>query len=150
MSCHLLKSRVSILKRKLWLATTTLRKTWCASATKASTTLTTTESTVWDIPKPQASETGHSTQKPVECMKRPIENNSSPGQAVYEPFSGSGTTIIAAEITGRACHAIELMPPYVDVAVERWQAFTGDAARLEDGRTFGEVTAERRAEAVEA
>ena len=106
-----------------------------------------TESTVWDIPKPQASETGHSTQKPVECMKRPIENNSSPGQAVYEPFSGSGTTIIAAEITGRSCHAIELMPQYVDVAVERWQGFTGDAARLEDGRTFGKVTAERRAEA---
>jgi len=89
------------------------------------------------------------TQKPVECMKRPIENNSSPGQAVYEPFSGYGTTIIAAEITGRSCHAIELMPQYVDVAVERWQAFTGDAARLEDGRTFGEISNERRAEAVE-
>jgi DNA modification methylase len=103
-----------------------------------------TESTVWDIPKPQASETGHSTQKPVECMKRPIENNSSPGQAVYEPFSGSGTTIIAAEITGRSCHAIELMPQYVDVAVERWQAFTGETAKLEaDGRTFAAVAAER-------
>ena len=50
---------------------------------------------------------GHGTQKPVECMKRPIENNSSPGQAVYEPFCGSGTTIIAAEMTGRSCHAIE-------------------------------------------
>jgi DNA methylase len=52
------------------------------------------------------SETGHSTQKPVECMKRPIENNSSPGQAIYEPFSGSGTTIIAAEMTGRPARAI--------------------------------------------
>ena len=62
-------------------------------------------------------------------MKRPIENNSSPGQAVYEPFSGSGTTIIAAEITGRACYAIELAPAYVDVAVQRWQAFTGERAR---------------------
>src|SRR4051812_47274497 len=69
---------------------------------------------------------GHGTQKPVECMKRPIENNSSPGQAVYEPFSGSGTTIIAAEMTGRCAHAIELDPAYVDVAVERWQAFTGE------------------------
>jgi DNA modification methylase len=57
---------------------------------------------------------GHSTQKPVECMRRPIENNSSPGQAVYEPFSGSGTTIIAAEQTGRSCHAIEIAPAYVD------------------------------------
>lgn len=70
---------------------------------------------------------------------------SSPGQAVYEPFSGSGTTIIAAEITGRSCHAIELMPQYVDVAVERWQAFTGEAAKLEaDGRAFAAVAAERR------
>jgi DNA modification methylase len=48
------------------------------------------------------------TQKPVECMRRPIENNSSPGQAIYEPSSGSGTTIIAAEMTGRDCHAIEM------------------------------------------
>jgi DNA modification methylase len=78
-------------------------------------------------------------------MKRPIENNSSPGQAIYEPFCGSGTTIIAAEITGRTCHAIELMGPYVDVAVERWQAFTGSVARLEaDGRTFADVATERR------
>jgi DNA modification methylase len=103
-----------------------------------------TQSTVWAIPKSSASETGHGTQKPVECMKRPIENNSSPGQAIYEPFSGSGTTIIAAEITGRACHAIELMPQYVDVAVERWQAFTGGLAKLEsDGRTFADVGSER-------
>ena len=63
-------------------------------------------------------------------MRRPIENNSSPGQAVYEPFSGSGTTIIAAEMTGRVCHAIELKPAYVDVAVTRWQAFTGQKATL--------------------
>jgi len=74
---------------------------------------------------------GHPTQKPVECMKRPIENNSSPGQAVYDPFVGSGTTIIAAEMTGRACHAIELHPAYVDVAVTRWQNFTGQTATLE-------------------
>jgi DNA modification methylase len=49
---------------------------------------------VWDIPKAQKMDGGHPTQKPVECMKRPIENNSSPGQAVYDPFVGSGTTII--------------------------------------------------------
>jgi DNA modification methylase len=86
------------------------------------------QTSVWDIDKPQKSETGHSTQKPVECMKRPIENNSSPGQAVYDPFVGSGTTIIAAEITGRACHAIELNPAYVDVAVKRWENFMGNRA----------------------
>jgi DNA modification methylase len=89
------------------------------------------QSTLWQIAKPQKSETGHSTQKPVDCMKRPIENNSSPGQAVYEPFSGSGTTIIAGETTGRCVHAIELNPAYVDVAVKRWQDFTGQKAILE-------------------
>jgi DNA modification methylase len=103
------------------------------------------QTTVWAIPH-RKSETGHGTQKPVECMKRPIENNSSPGQAVYEPFCGSGTTIIAAEMTGRSCHAIELNPHYVDVAVLRWQAFTGQEATLEgDGRSFAEVAAERQA-----
>ena len=104
--------------------------------------------TVWQIDKPRKSETGHGTQKPVECMKRPIENNSSPGQAVYEPFSGSGTTIIAGEITGRSIHAIELDPTYVDVAVKRWQEFTGKQATLEDdGRSFADVSGERVAEA---
>ncbi len=102
------------------------------------------QTTLWQIDKPRKSETGHSTQKPVECMKRPIENNSSPGQAVYEPFSGSGTTIIAAETTGRACHAIELNPAYVDVAIRRWQSFTGQSATLDgDGRTFQEIEASR-------
>ena len=102
------------------------------------------QSTVWQIPKPEKSETGHSTQKPVECMRRPIENNSSPGQAIYEPFSGSGTTIIAAEMTGRVCLAIELSPQYVDVAVCRWEQFTGIAATLEaTGKTFAEHEAER-------
>jgi DNA modification methylase len=104
------------------------------------------QSTVWNIPARDDSGVGHGTQKPVECMKRPIENNSSPGQAIYEPFSGSGTTIIACEIAGRACHALELNPPYVDVAVKRWQAFTGQQATLEgDGRTFEEIAAERAA-----
>lgn len=102
------------------------------------------QSTIWQIDKPQKSETGHSTQKPVECMKRPIENNSSPGQAVYEPFSGSGTTIIAAEITKRACHAIELSPVYVDVAVKRWQDFTGQEAILgNSGESFATISSKR-------
>jgi DNA modification methylase len=100
------------------------------------------QTTLWKIDKPQKSETGHSTQKPVECMKRPIENNSSPGQAVYEPFSGSGTTIIAGEMTGRSIHAIELNPAYVDVAVKRWQDFAGKQAIHEaSGKTFDEMKA---------
>jgi DNA modification methylase len=76
---------------------------------------------------------GHSAQKPVECMKRPIENNSSPGQAVYDPFVGSGTTIIAAEMTARACHAIEINPTYVDMSIKRWQNFTGEKAQKVNG-----------------
>lgn len=101
------------------------------------------QSTVWFI-EHLKSDTGHGTQKPVECMKRPMENNSQPGDAVYEPFSGSGTSIIAAEMSGRCCHAVELNPAYVDVAVKRWEAFTGKQAILEgDGRTFAEVAGGR-------
>jgi DNA modification methylase len=106
------------------------------------------QSTLWQIDKPQKSETGHSTQKPVECMKRPIENNSSPGQAVYEPFSGSGTTIIAGEMTGRSIHAIELSPAYVDVAVKRWQEFTGqEATHEETGKTFAQMAEREKVDA---
>lgn len=109
------------------------------------------QTTLWSIPSRDDAGHGHGTQKPVECMRRPIENNSSPGQAVYEPFCGSGTTIIAAEMTGRACLAIELNPAYVDVAVQRWQAFTGEEATLEgDGRTFARVAAERGVAPTEA
>ena len=77
-------------------------------------------------------------------MRRPIVNNSRRGDAVYEPFSGSGTTIIAAEMTGRRCFAIEIAPQYVDVAVRRWQEFVGDVAKLEvTGKTFSNAADER-------
>ena len=116
-----------------------------------------TQTTVWDFASPlhimsgsKEVKTPHPTQKPVECMKRPIENNSSPGQAVYDPFVGSGTSIIAAEMTGRACHAIEIDPAYVDVAIERWQNFTGEQAAALDGRTFTQLKAERVAAELEA
>jgi DNA modification methylase len=66
-------------------------------------------------------------------MQRPIENNSSAGQAVYEPFSGSGTTLMAAETLGRRCYAMEIDPKYVQVAIERWQNFTGRQAERADG-----------------
>ena len=104
------------------------------------------QTTLWQIAnKDQDADTVHGTQKPVECMRRPILNNSSPGQAIYEPFMGSGTTLIAAETTGRVCHGIELNPAYVDVAVERWQQFTGQMAVL-DGtdQTFADLADKKR------
>ncbi len=104
-----------------------------------------TQTTLWSIPnRDQDAATVHGTQKPVECMRRPMLNNSSQGKAVYEPFSGSGTTIIAAESCGRVCHAMELDPAYIDVAVLRWQTFSGQQARLAGtDRTFADVSHER-------
>ena len=106
------------------------------------------QTTLWSIPsRDQDADTVHGTQKPVECMRRPILNNSSPGQAIYEPFCGSGTSLIAAETTGRVCHAVELDPPYVDVAVLRWQAFSGrEALHAETGESFSTVAASRAVE----
>jgi DNA modification methylase len=104
------------------------------------------QTTLWQISsRDQDADTVHGTQKPVECMRRPILNNSSPGQAVYEPFMGSGTTLIAAETTGRVCLGIELNPAYVDVAVERWQRFTGKAAALDGSdESFADLAAGKR------
>ena len=73
-------------------------------------------------------------------MRRPILNHSNPGQAIYEPFLGSGTTLIAAQSANRVCLGIEIDPLYVDVAIRRWEAFTGEkATRLPDGRSFNEA-----------
>jgi DNA methylase len=90
------------------------------------------QATLWAIGSggDEDAATVHGTQKPVECMRRPILNNSAVGDVVYEPFSGSGTTIVAAETTGRLCLAMEVSPAYCDVAVLRWQALTGNAAVL--------------------
>lgn len=103
------------------------------------------QTTLWSIPnRDQDVETQHGTQKPVECMRRPMLNNSSPGDLVYEPFLGSGTTLIAAENAGRICLGVELDPRYVDVAVRRWQAFTGQRATLlANGSGFDDIASER-------
>jgi DNA modification methylase len=105
-----------------------------------------TQTTVWEIAnnnpfgnRQREQSWGHGTQKPVECMRRPIANNSRPGQAIYDPFLGSGTSLIAAEMTGRVCHGLELNPTYVDVVVRRWQLFTGRTARHQaSGQSFDE------------
>jgi DNA modification methylase len=87
----------------------------------------------------------HPTQKPVELMRRPILNHTKRGEAVYDPFLGSGTTLAAAELTERVCYGLELDPKYVDVIVQRWQILAGKKAILEgDGRSFDEIAGERR------
>jgi DNA modification methylase len=90
------------------------------------------QSTVWEVPNVHRTRgtsddmiTDHGTQKPVEVMARPIRNHTGD---VYEPFSGSGSTLIAAEQLGRCCYAMEIEPKYVQMAIERWQAYTGGHA----------------------
>lgn len=102
-------------------------------------------STLWEIGfTNEDTKTTHGTQKPVECMRRPMLNSSAPGEYVYEPFCGSGTTIIAAQSCKRRCLAVELDPKYVDIAVRRWQNFTCRSATHENGKTFDVLMKERR------
>ncbi|HBO6010693.1 TPA: site-specific DNA-methyltransferase [Pseudomonas aeruginosa] len=82
---------------------------------------------VWAIKKPQKNDL-HPTMKPVELVERAIRNSSRPGNVVLDPFGGSGTTLIAAEKSGRIARLIELDPKYVDVIVRRWEDFTGKQA----------------------
>ncbi len=70
----------------------------------------------------------HPTQKPVEIFARPMRKHTRPGAVCFEPFSGSGSQLIAAEQLGRRCYAMELEPTFVEVAVRRWEAFTGKKA----------------------
>ena len=93
------------------------------------------QTTLWQIANrnPRGGEvedanTEHSTQKPVECMRRPIVNNTRRGDFVYDPFLGSGTSLIAAESSGRVCLGMEIDPGYCDVIIQRWEDFVGKKA----------------------
>lgn len=88
------------------------------------------ESTLWEIGRSKM-DTGHGTQKPIECMERPIRNNSAKGEGIYDPFLGSGTTMIAAEKTGRICYGMEIDPHYCDVILQRFKDFTGSGKKIE-------------------
>ena len=96
------------------------------------------QTTVWDIDnnnygaKTKEEQTGHGTQKPLECMLRPILNNSKKGQSVYDPFGGSGTTLIACEKSDRNCYMMELSPAYIDIIINRWEKETGKEAILDE------------------
>jgi len=108
-------------------------------------------STIWSAPSPKFIMGGsneekfdHPTQKPVALMQQPILNHTKPGELVYDPFLGSGTTLAAAEMSKRVCYGLELDPKYSDVAVERWQGLSGKKATLEDdGRTFEVIAKDR-------
>jgi DNA modification methylase len=106
------------------------------------------QTTLWHIESlaGDKAKNNHGTQKPVECMRRPILNNTDPGQSVYDPFLGSGTTLIAAETSGRVCFGVEIDPGYCDVIIRRWQDFTGQTAVLDGtSQTFEEVRSQRNA-----
>jgi DNA modification methylase len=115
------------------------------------------QTTVWEISnglsqggprQPENALTGHGTQKPVELIRRPILNHTKHQEVIYDPFVGSGTTIIAAETTGRVALAMDIDPAYIDVAIRRWQEFTGRKAILEGtDKTFDEIAKERMGKA---
>jgi DNA modification methylase len=90
--------------------------------------------TVWSIGS--AIEDGaagiHPTMKPVELVRRCIDYHTRAGEIIFEPFAGSGTAIIAAEMSGRTCYAMEISPAFVDAARLRWERFTGKTATLEE------------------
>jgi DNA modification methylase len=89
------------------------------------------QTTLWEIDKPQKSETGHSTQKPIECMARPMRNHDAP--EVYDPFLGSGTTMVAAQNLSRKCYGLEISPAYCAVILQRMaDAFPGIEIRKAD------------------
>ena len=87
---------------------------------------------LWHVKKVNPTSMVHLTEKPVELARRAIEYSSLPGEAVLDPFAGSGSTLIAAEQTGRRAYLMEIDPLYCDVVVERWRTFTGREA-VRDG-----------------
>jgi DNA modification methylase len=109
---------------------------WCGDRT---------QTTVWEVPNlnpfggwardGENAVTGHGTQKPVRLFEIPILNHTQPGDAVYDPFVGSGTALIAAQKTGRRGFALELDPRYVQTTIDRWEAYSGaHAQKLEGAR----------------
>jgi DNA modification methylase len=109
-----------------------------------------TQSSVWTVPNLNAmggtrteenTPTGHGTQKPVRLFEIPLLNHTTAGEAVYDPFLGSGTTLIAAEKLGRVAYAMDVDPQYVQIALTRWETFTGQRARR-----IGRAVTSRRAQ----
>ena len=91
------------------------------------------QTTTWEIDRPRKNP-DHPTMKPIELCARAIKNSSQPGDIIFDPFGGSGSTLIAAEQTGRICHTMELDPVYCDVIVRRWEELTGQKAVVQSAK----------------
>ena len=91
-----------------------------------------TQVSIWEIDRPMRSEKEHPTQKPLELYEKAFRNSSKVNSIIYEPFSGSGTCIIACENLSRKCRAVEISPAYVAVAIQRWVDVTGKEPILLD------------------
>lgn len=115
------------------------------------------QSTVWDIPNMHRTQgdvddgkTVHGTQKPIECMARAIRHHGTKNDDVYDPFLGSGTTLVAAEQLARRCYGLEIDPAYCDVIVQRWEALTGETATRESLAPTGPAKAKEKKAAKKA
>ncbi|MCA0871359.1 site-specific DNA-methyltransferase [Seohaeicola saemankumensis] len=107
-----------------------VKRRWCGARNQGD---------VWLIDRPAKNDL-HPTMKPVSLVERAIGNSSRKGDLVFDPFGGSGTTLIAAENTGRKAVLLELDPKYVDVIVERWQRLTGlEARHAEAEQSYSEI-----------
>lgn len=102
-------------------------------------------STVWEIPSSEIETREHPTSKPVRIFTLPMEMHTKPGDVCYEPFSGSGSQLIAGQKTGRKVYGMELSPQFCDVIVRRWEQYTGQQATLDgDGQTFADIEQARK------
>ena len=96
------------------------------------------QTTVWECKRPRKNDL-HPTMKPIELVEKAIKNSSKSDDILYEPFGGSGSTLIACEKTKRKCCMMELDPKYCDVIIKRWQDFTGkEAINEQTGKTYAE------------
>jgi DNA modification methylase len=117
-----------------------VKRRWCGARDQGD---------VWNINRPTKNDL-HPTMKPVSLVERAIQNSSRKGDLVFDPFGGSGTTLIAAENTGRKAALLELDPKYVDVIVERWQRLTGlEAMHAEAKMTYSEIQNQKNSDDAE-
>ena len=93
---------------------------------------------VWEIPRPSRSEE-HPTMKPVELVARALRNSTMSEDIVLDPFLGSGSTLVACEQLGRVCRGMDIDPRYIDVAVQRWENYSGKKAERIEQRVTASV-----------